>query len=362
MSNILHVFPDSLFTSGFLELVKTDKNNTHKFILMDIGAHTNFNNKKYDKYIVDRVSTFNFFDFIKLKKLIKNPIYDKIIIHSGYLNYLILSFVFNKKVMNKSILSLWGGSDAKKFTVTEENKRYKIFAFFYELIRRSVYKKFKVILSIVPDDYNQIKKIYNLKAENYPSVYPFIPNVKRNKKSKEDVIKVQICHSGSIDCNTLEVLDKLKIYKDENILIYASVGYGNDAYIEKIIDKGKSIFKDKFIYNKSLMSFEEYNKYISSLDVLINNSTIQQGLGNINLAFFNGIKVFLSNKGKNMQTYKEKKLYFSAIEDIDKLKFKDFYKIDENNNKSNMNNKFILSFFNNDNALKIWREVFDKEM
>lgn len=362
MSKILHIFPDSLFTEGYFDFIIKDKKNNHKFILTDIGANTNFSNPKYEKYIIEKVSTFKFLDFIKLRKNLKKNKYDKLIIHSGYLNYLILAFIFNKKVLNKSILSLWGGSDSKKFSVTEEKKKYKFIAKIYNSIRKKVYSKFKIILSIVSDDYETIKNDYNLNAINLQSVYPFVSNVERNNIKNNKKIKIQICHSGSTECNTLEVLEKLKKYKDCNLEIYAPLAYGNENYIEKVIEEGKKIFGDKFIPIKELMPFDKYNKYLSSLDILINNSTIQQGLGNINLAFYNGVKVFLNIKGENNKLYSSKKLIFSHINEIDKLQFDKLYYISKDDIKKNMNNKFILSFFDTNNSLKIWEKVFSAKI
>jgi hypothetical protein len=362
MSRILHTFPDSLFVEGYLETIENDKTNNHLFILTDIGANTEFSNPKYKKYIVGKVSTFKLFDFIKLRKMLKYVDYDKLIIHSGYLNYLLLAFIFNKKVLSKAILSLWGGTDSQKFNVKNKSKKYFLLAYFYNKIRKKIYKKIKIIMSILPEDYKEIKKTYNLNAINYPSIYPFSTYSKAKNIKKNDIVKVQICHSGSVECNTIDVIDKLKKYKSKNILVYAVLSYGNEKNIKRIRKYGREVFKDKFISIDKIMDFKEYNEYIASLDVLINNSEIQHGLGNINLAFLNGVKVYLNENGRNKINYKKEKLIFSDVCNIDNLDFYKFYKFSKENKEKNSTNKYIKSFFEKETALKKWKIVFDKEI
>ncbi len=360
MKKILHIFPDSLFIESYLSLLANDKKYRHQFILTNIGANMEFDTSKYNKYEFYKISTFKFFDFIKLRKLLKKNEYDSLIIHSGYLNYLLLALIFNRKVVSKTVLSLWGGSDSQEFSVKKENRKYIIQAKVYEYLRCKLYKKVKAIASIVPEDYNTVKKIYNLNCKNYPSLYPFLPNISDNfSKKKDKTIKIQICHSGSPFCNSLEVLDILKKYKNEDIIIYASLAYGDKEYISKVVKKGKSIFKEKFIPNFKLLSAGEYANYISKLNVLINNSNIQQGLGNIYLALCSGVKVFINIEGVIFQELKKKNIKSFNVEHIKKMDLEAFVKITDIDKQSNHDN--CLDIFDVGNALNLWYDIFDKE-
>ena len=125
---------------------------------------------------------------------------------------------------------------------------------------------------------------------------------------------------------------------------------------------GRKIFGDKFISIDKIMDFKKYNEYIASLDVLINNSEIQQGLGNINLAFLNGVKVFFNENGRNKVNYKKEGLFFNDVSDIDHLNFNEFYKLSKDKKEKNAQNKYIKSFFEKEKAFKKWKIVFEREI
>lgn len=353
---ILHIFPESLFIDGYLQMLEKDKNN-HQFILTNIGGNIDFDINKYSQYKFDKVSTFKLTDFIKLRKMLKEYDYDLLIIHSGYLNFLLLSFLLNKKVLSKTILSLWGGSDSRKFVADGKNKKYYLLGVIYNKLRKNLYSSVKGIASIVEDDYKSVKELYNLTCPNYISTYPFIPNIQNSFREKDnETYNIQVCHSGSIDCNTLEVLEKLKKYKKENIKVYASLAYGNEEYIKEILDKGKKIFGEKFIPKLEIENAQDYAKYISNLNIIINNSIVQQGLGNLNLAFSSGVKVYLNKDGKDQEFYKNMDLTFYNLDDIGKVDLQELLRIsDEVKNK---NHKNISSQFDIKYALDLWNNIF----
>ena len=361
MKKILHIFPDSLFIESYLEMLENDKVNKHQFILTDIGANINLDTKKYKKYKFDKISTFKITDAFKMNIYLKKYNYDLLIVHSGYLNFLLLSFLINKKILKKTILSLWGGSDSKKFEVKERNIIYKVLGKIYEILRKKVYKNIKIFASIVPDDYERIKSLYNLNSKHFTSEYPFVSNILDNiKKDYNKEIKIQICHSGSQECNTLEVLDYLSKYKNENILVCASLGYGNESYIKKVEEKGKKIFKDKFIANYDIVPIQQYAKYISNLDILINNSEVQQGLGNLRLAMISGVKIYLNPKGKLYTSFTEEKVNIYNVKTIPKITFEEFLYFDQNKKENNFNKGII--YFDSKKALKLWEIIFKNEL
>lgn len=357
MAKILHIFPDSLFIESYINLISNDKKNTHQFILTDIGANVSLDVKNYPKYKFDKLSTFKLFDFIKLNKYLKEYDYDLLIIHSGYLNYLLLSFINKKELLNKTILSLWGGSDSKKFEVSEGSFLLKLLGKIYEFLRKGLYKNLFGIASIIPDDFNSIKELYELKCKHYDSIYPLIPNLLNSFKDKNnESYKIQVCHSGSMECNTLETLKILEKFKNENILVYASLSYGNQEYIDKVSEMGKKIFGDKFIPNYNIVPSDKYAEYISQLDVLINNSNVQQGLGNIHLALCSGVKVYLNGEGKNFNLFKEAGSIVYDIETIKNQKINDFIEIDDKSKKINYDKN--IKQFDTKYALERWQKIF----
>ncbi len=357
MKKILHIFPDSLFIESYIEMLKNDEENTHQFILTDIGAKVEYDIFKNPNIKFDKVSTFCFSDIFKLSKMLKLYEYDLLIIHSLYLNYLILPFIFNKKILNKTVLSLWGGSDSRKFKVSEENKKYFVQAMIYEFLRRPIYKRVKIITSIVPQDFEEIKRLYKVKAINMPIIYPFLPGLSDQVNIKSDgKIHIQVGHSGSVDTNSIEILELLKRFSKENIIIHCPLSYGNKDYITEVCKKGKELFGNKFVPQLEIMAANRYKEYIAQMDILVMNTLIQQGLGNINLAFCCGNKVYINNKSKLWNYLKTEGFYINNINDIKTSGLDELIKISPKDVKNNR--QIALKQFGSQDSLKLWINVF----
>lgn len=354
---ILHIFPDSLFIEGYLSCISMNHGYNHQFILTDIGSNLDFDSSRYPQYQFEKLSTFKFCDFVKLRKKLKEYDYDLLIVHSGYLNYLLLAFMNNKKVCKKTILSLWGGSDSKKFEVPSTKKQYTLFGLIYESLRKKFYQNVKAFASIVPADFETVQKLYNLKCKAYESCYPFVPNLISNfSKKNSNEVKIQICHSGSVECNTLELLDKLAKYKNDNVKIYASLCYGDKNYISKIIEKGQKIFNNKFIPIIDFMPSEEYAKYISNLDILMSNTFVQQGLGNVYLALASGVKVYIPEGSVLWNELKKQNIIIYPTSSICEKSIKELVEISQKTKQINYDN--TINIFDTSKSFDKWGKIF----
>lgn len=364
MKTILHIFPDSLFIDGYMSMLSGDKKHKHYIILTDIGSGINTNLNKNDM-IIGKVSTFKLFDFIKLKKYIKTIKYDEIIIHSCYLNFLLLSFVFDKKILKKSILSLWGGQDCQKFKVPKKKCFFYPMGLIYELLRKTIYKNVHSIVAFMDSDYNSVKNAYKLKCPRLYASYPFIPNVENKddgskKTNHKDPINIQVCHSGSIHANTLDTLDMLVKYKDENIRLYAILSYDDKNNCIEVEKKGKELFGDKFIPITDYMTPSDYAEYISNLDIMISNAKIQQGLGNIHLGFASGVKLVFRDDGVLKENFENQGYIFNTFNELSNNKEILFSKLSKTEKDNNYNK--AIHIFNTDEALENWVKVFDQEV
>lgn len=337
-------------------MLEQDTKYEHKIILTDIGYKKDIGLKD-SKLIIGKVSTFKLFDFIRLNKLLKQHESDLVILHSGHLNFLLLSFCFNKKLLHHTILSLWGGQDCRKFKVPKEKIIFLPFGIVYEFLRKSIYKNVKAINALLESDYLQVKDAYHFNCERLVAPYPFIPNINSDKE-KHDSFNIQVCHSGSIYMNTLELLDELSIYKDENIKIYAGLSYDDPINIKAILEKGNKIFKDKFIPITEYMNPEQYANYVNNLDMMIFNSDIQQGLANAYLGFASGVKIVYKKNSVLYNFFKKDKFVFSTVEEILKDKKKLYKKLTKEEIKNNYDKAYVM--FDIDKQLKNWYQVFDK--
>lgn len=353
MSKILHIFPDSLFLKRYVEITDKDTDNQHYFILTDINSKIN----SQDKYGFDKVSSLKFLDFIKLRKLLKKYKYDLLIVHSGYLNYLSLSFILNKKILNKTILILWGGTDSKKLEKNKYNRRYLLHIFLYDYFKRKVYRNVKFISSIIKDDYNEVKKIYNVKAVYLPCKY-YSANIyqKSMKIKKSEHKNILVGHCGSAECNHIDIFNKLKKFESKNIMVYSALSYGNEKYIKEVIKNGKQVLKEKFAPVKKLLDPDDYNKFLLKMDIIIIDSKIQQGLGNLYSGFYNKKKIYLNSKGKLYDFFTKEGFIISKISEIENQTYEEFIKISDVD--TNQNRRNIKKIMNDDEIFKMWKNIF----
>lgn len=303
---ILHIFPISLYSNIYLDFISKDYNyEEHEFIMMDIGGKVKTNQKYYDIFKITDVSTFCFKDVFKLSKRLKNNDYDKLVVHSLYLNYLVLSLFINPSVLKRTVITLWGGSDCGRFTVSKDNRKYIIQAWIYNLVRGFVFRNVKEIGATLLSDYNNVVRDYKTKVPMVECKY-LIPTSKEfliwDGSKSDNIVHIQVGHSGSQNGNQIEILEMLKKYKEENICIHCPLAYGDDFHIERVIEYGKKYFGEKFIAMRTLMTADKYAEFINSMDILIINTNIQQALGNIYSYFYAGKKVYLK-KGKELDNY-----------------------------------------------------------
>lgn len=356
---ILHIFPISLYSNIYLDFIAKNYNHEeHEFIMMDIGGKIQTEKKYYDIFKMIDVSTFCFKDVFTLSKRLKNNDYDKLVVHSLYMNYLVLSLFLNRRILNKTMITLWGGSDCGKFTVSKENRKYFLQAIAYNIVRGVVFRRVKEIGATLLSDYHSVVRDYKTKAPMVECKY-LIPTCQEfltwNKPKEDAIIHIQVGHSGSQNGNQIEVLEKLEVYKNENIRIYCPLAYGDDFHIDRVIAFGKKAFGDKFIAMKELMPSKEYAAFINKMDILIINTEIQQALGNIYSYLYAGKKVYLK-KNKELDNYfTELDFITYKTEDIDK-DYQTFITLDEDVKNKNHKNSEVQ--FDSSKIKVFWDKIF----
>lgn len=164
-----------------------------------------------------------------------------------------------------------------------------------ELARRFVIKRFGVLITHVEGDYALARERYQASGRwhecfMYPSNlyqdFPLQPKI-------HDTINIQVGNSADPSNNHLEVLEKLKAFRDQSIRIYVPLSYGDMAYAKTIIDYGLEHFGDKFIPLIDFMPFEKYLDLLAQIDIAIFNHRRQQGMGNTTTLLGLGKKVYI---------------------------------------------------------------------
>jgi len=149
----------------------------------------------------------------------------------------------------------------------------------------------------------------------------------------------------------MEVLDKLKKYKDENIKIYAPLSYGNQEHAQRVISYGKELFEDKFVALTEFMPFEKYLEFLGDIDIVIFAHKRQQAMGNTITLLGLGKKVYMRSNITPWQLFNDidVKVYDVANIEIDL--------IDEQIKKENQQN--IKEYFSDETYLKQLQNLFE---
>jgi glycosyltransferase involved in cell wall biosynthesis len=76
------------------------------------------------------------------------------------------------------------------------------------------------------------------------------------------------------------------------------LSYGDDDYRKIVVETGKQLFGEHFIAITDYQPKEQYFNTLKSSKLYINNSIIQQGVGNIVVAAYLGVPVVLNAKSE----------------------------------------------------------------
>lgn len=268
---------------------------------------------------------------------------NKLFFHSLFISGAITYLFKHKNILKeKAYWIVWGGD------MYNAKRNFK-----HDFVR----KNFKGYVPVLEGDEKVLAKKYKVTKKTYPVVYstPTTPAILDTvKPSNDGVLKIQI--NNSADKSTLEVLDMLSKFRDENILIRTPLSYGQTEYNVEIIEKGKQIFGDKFEYVEDILSPEEFSNKFFSSDILILNQNRQQGLGNVFAYLYMGKKIFIRKEITSFKTLVEDKGFkIYPTNDIMDLSFDEFKIHDfvDYNLEIYKNNFASEAIFNK------WKELFD---
>ena len=118
--------------------------------------------------------------------------------------------------------------------------------------------------------------------------------------------RIHIQINNSADETTLDMLDQLARFKDENIKVSTVLSYISFRQADRraeILRKGFDLFGDKFNPMMKFLSKAEYATHLASVDVYISNQDRQQGNGNAAFICGLGGKVFVKSDTPVYQKY-----------------------------------------------------------
>tara|TARA_B100000795_G_C22733774_1_gene412482 strand:- start:165 stop:1175 length:1011 start_codon:yes stop_codon:yes gene_type:complete len=300
-NKILHVMMAEKFMSPFIDVINNNFNREeHKMLVINISnIECPLDLKKQDGVIWITKK----YELLKLSYLLNNS--NKIILHGLFLNSLIISLFFQPWLMKKCCWVMWGGD----FYLPEKQRWFK----------KRVIKKIRNFVTYLKGDFELVKKWYGAEGEchecfMYPSnlykEFSIIPK-------KDSATHIQLGNSADLSNDHIEILEKLRDYKDKNIKIYAPLSYGDQGHVEAVILKGKEIFGDKFIALTDFMPFEGYLDFLGTIDIAIFAHRRQQAMGNIITLLGLGKKIYIRNDISTWNFFKDINVKVFDYNDLD---------------------------------------------
>ena len=251
---------------------------------------------------------------------------------------------------------LWGDD---LYWVETRKKGFK--AAIYESIRRRVIVKLPRIIAFMEGDYRIAKSRYNTRAIYQYVVYPlptdfeYLESIRCNDLVNEE-ITIQVGNSGDPSNDHIGVLEHLKRFSDQHFKIFCPLSYGGTKeYINSVIQYGQDAFGEKFSPLLEVIQPKDYSKLLLKVNVAIFGSWRQQGLGNILSLLFLGKKVYIRKETTPYEYFKKINVVIFPYSDLENVSFQELAYISPLIAENNY--KIIKNHFNEENYVRMWKEV-----
>lgn len=263
---------------------------------------------------------------------------DKIIIHGLWSKYFIGLLLLQPWLLKKCYWVMWGGD----FYFPEKQS----------WIKKQVIKNMGHFITYIKGDYELAKKWYGANGK-YHECFMYPSNLYKEydiKPKKHTTINIQLGNSADPTNNHIEVLEKLKVYKDKDIKIFTPLSYGNEEYASSVIVKGEELFGEKFVALTNFMVFDKYLEFLAEIDIAIFAHKRQQAMGNIITLLGLGKKVYLRTDVATWQFFLEKEIKVYNIDNIELESISEQIK--------NQNQQKTKDYFSENNLKKQLKRLF----
>ena len=311
VKKILHIAVCDKFIPPYIQFVNENLNSEeHEFLLKSGMADNDLGcNNNVDLAEKSTLSKLRYY----LKFFIKMHFADKIILHSLLDIKVIQILFFSPWLLKKCYWMIWG-ADLYAYQRGNKSWKWKI----KELLRRRVISKLGHLVTYLEGDVALAREWYGAKGQ-YHECLMYTSNLYKEHTmsgNTKAIVNIQVGNSADPSNNHIEVLEKLLIFKDENILIHVPLSYGSLGYSQQVIKQGKEWFGDKFKPLTEFMPFDEYLFFLSEIDIAIFNHKRQQAMGNTITLLGLGKTVYINSSTTQWQFFEEKKI---NIGDVDKI-------------------------------------------
>lgn len=345
-STILHIMEDDKFIEPFIRFVEDHhKPQVHHFIISGKNPHSTLRARKNLTTIHGMQQTLRLLFSIASKGLIAN----KIILHGLHNKRLILLISLMPWLLKRSYWFIWG-ADLYAFQTKDHTWRNKVDDF----LRRCTIPKIGHLVSYLPGDIALARQHYQAKGIYHECLlYPSnICNAYELPKKEDLNTHILIGNSATTSNNHLEIFEKIKTLRQNNLILHCPLSYGNQHYALHIAEQGRKHFGDNFNALLSFMDFNSYLKLLGSIDVAIFAHARQQAMGNIINLIGAGKTVFLRENTSSWAFLNQMGFYIKTFEAFN------FEKITQA--QAEHNQQLAVNIFSSKNLSLQLSQLFDR--
>jgi len=272
---------------------------------------------------------------------------DKIILHGLFDIRIINLLCLQPWLLKKCYWVMWGG-DLYHFKLRGRGIRSDI----QEAKRAFVIKRMGHLVTYIKGDYELAQKWYGAKGE-YHNCLMYPSNLYKEyamPPKQGDAINILVGNSADPTNSHVEIFEKLKPYRDQNIQIVCPLSYGHIEYAERIAELGKELFGDKFKPLIDFMPFEKYLEFLGKIDIAVFAHKRQQAMGNMTTLLGLGKKVYLRSDVTPWEFYSKLGV---KVFDVDGLELLPIHK-----DEATRNRQIVAGNFSHDALVAQLREIF----
>ena len=272
---------------------------------------------------------------------------DKIILHGLFDIRIINLLCLQPWLLKKCYWVMWGG-DLYHYKLRGRGIRSDI----QEAKRAFVIKRMGHLVTYIKGDYELAQKWYGAKGE-YHNCLMYPSNLYKEyamPPKQGDAINILVGNSADPTNSHVEIFEKLKPYRDQNIQIVCPLSYGPIEYAERIAELGKELFGDKFTPLIDFMPFEKYLEFLGKIDIAVFAHKRQQAMGNMTTLLGLGKKVYLRSDVTPWEFYSKLGV---KVFDVDGLELLPIHK-----DEATRNRQIVAGNFSHDALVAQLREIF----
>lgn len=224
--------------------------------------------------------------------------------------------------------------------------------------RRRIRKIYAVGIANIVDELNVrecygVKRVYRMP---YPSREEYEILGKLEETCSEDGLKhIMIGHSGYRPDRHCEVVDLLRRFEGERLMLHLALAYSDPQYINEVKEYVHKHWKGEVEFNEKRLGYEEYAKYVNNMDAIIFDCLPSCGLGNLAMFLSLGKKIFLNRHGILQKGLQAENIKFHFTDELLTMTYDELVQKEE----YSLPAETTLSVFPYLECVNMWKEVYD---